>query len=122
MPPAMGREFSVCVSNIQLTLPPAKTMEPLEKANHLCARLNGRTVRSILIEGNELSYKMMLARTKNQSDALLRLVNAGDNLTAEQKAELPTLIAEARSRLDESRAQMARGEKRLAELRETVGK
>ena len=117
MPTAMGREFSVCISNIQITLPPARTKEPLEKAHHLCARLNGKTVRDILIEGNELSYQMILARTKNQSDELVRLIGAGEGLTDYQRSELPDRIAAARAQLDESRQQLDRGEKRLAELR-----
>ncbi len=122
MPPAMGREFGVCVSNIQLTLPPARTTEPLEKAHHLCARLNGKTVRDILIEGNELSYQTTLARTRNLSDELVRLIGAGEGLTDYQRSELPDRIAAARAQLDESRQQMARGEKRLAELRAGPGR
>jgi hypothetical protein len=117
MPVAMGREFSICISNIQLTLPPARTTEPLEKAHHLCARLNGKTVREILIEGNELSYKSILARTKNLSDELVRLIGAGEGLTDYQRSELPERIAATRAQLDESHRQMTRGEKRLEELR-----
>jgi hypothetical protein len=117
LPDPISREFSACIGNIQLTLPPARTTAPLEKANHLCARVNGKTVRDVLIEGNELSYKMMLARSKTQSDTLLRLINAGEGLTDYQRSELPDRIAFARAELDESRRQIARGEKRLEELR-----
>jgi hypothetical protein len=59
---------------------------------------------------------MLLARTKNQSDELLRLIGAGEGLTDYQRSELPDRIAAARAQLDESRQQMARGEKRIAEL------
>jgi hypothetical protein len=118
LPDPISREFRACISNIQLTLPPARTTAPLEKANYLCARLNGKTVRDVLIEGNELSYKMMLARSKTQSDTLLRLISAGEGLTDYQRSELPDRIAYARAELDQSRQLIARGEKRLEELRQ----
>ena len=117
MPPKLARELRACISNIQITLPPPRTTEPLEPANKLCARLDGRTVRAILIEGNELSHQMLLARAKNRSDELVTLMNAGEDETEEQRDAQMARAAEARLDLQEVKQQLARGEKRLDELR-----
>jgi hypothetical protein len=122
MPPKIARELRACISNIQITLPPARTTEPLEQANKLCARLHGRTVRSILIEGNELSHRMLLARVKNRSEELVTLLNVGEGATEEQRDAQMARAAEARLDLQEVRQELARGEKRLEELRGTPQK
>ncbi len=117
MPPKVGRELRACISNIQITLPPAKTNSPLEQANKLCARIDGRTVRAILIEGNELSHQMLVARAKNYSDELIAMMNAGEGASEEVRDAQMARAAEARLNLQEVKQQLARGQKRLDELR-----
>jgi hypothetical protein len=113
MPAAVSRELNVCINNISLKLPPARTGAPAEKVNRLCQRLDGKTVREVLIEGNELSYQMLLARTKTLSDDILRLTNVTERLTDAQEEQL----AEIRVSLGQTKTQLDRAEKRVAELR-----
>ena len=119
MPPKTAHELRACISNIQLTLPPAKTALPFEQANKLCSRLDGRTVRAVLIEGNELSRNMLVARAKNLSDQLVHLLNIPDGMPEEQQDEQMARAANTRLDLQEVKQQLARSESRLAELHGT---
>lgn len=117
MPAKLARELNWSVSNVRMTLPPARTTEPMEQAYKLCARLNGKTVRAVLLEGNELSHNMLLARAQNLSDSLVTLMNAGEGATEAQRDEQMARAAEARLDLQEVKQQLERSQKRLADLR-----
>lgn len=122
MPARTARELRACISNIQITLPPARTNSLQEQTHKLCARLDGKTVRAVLIEGNELSHNMLLARAKNLSDELISLMGAGDGATEEQRDRQLARAAEARLNLQEVKQQLDRGQSRLAELRAAYAK
>lgn len=122
MPPKLAHELRACIANIQITLPPAKTSLPMEQANKLCARLNGRTVRAVVIEGNELSNNMLVARAKNLSDQLVHLLNIPEGMTEEQQDEQMARAANTRLDLQEVKQQITRSENRLAELHAGAGR
>ena len=122
MPTKLGLELRWSIGNIQITLPPPKTREPLEQANKLCARIDGRTVRAVLIEGYELSHNVLLARAKNRSDELVSLLNAGEGATDEQRDDQMARAANARLDLQEVKQQLAKSEQRLDELRSVAAK
>ena len=121
MPAQMARELRWSIGNIQLTLPPPRTSEPLEQANKLCSRLDGKTVRTVLIEGYELSHNVLVARAKNLSETLVGLLNAGEGTTEEQRDDQMARAANARLDLQEVKQQLARSEKRRDELRAAPG-
>lgn len=122
MPDELAGELAGCVEYIRQTLPPARTNEPLEKANYFCNRLNGKTVREVLTEGHELAVRQILARISVLSSDLLRTLKPRDNPTEEQQSRLDKVTAGYRSAIDRLKEEQAKREKRLEELRAPVTK
>lgn len=119
MTPQLGGEFSASVRNIQANI---RGTDPVRNAAVLYQKLNGRTVREILIEGHEIARDLTLARLNRESHNLLQLVNLSSDLTAAEKERRETQLTARRNYIARLQETLDKGDSRLAELRAAYSK
>lgn len=113
LPEELQREFTTCLGNIQSSVYAGPNSRGSDKrGNSLAAKLDGRSVRDVLIEGNEAGARLLEARLERETDALLRLVNT----SAGDETGLPKAMTHQRARVDALKQQLARVQDHLTEL------
>ncbi len=117
MPEETARELAVCFSNIRSLSYAGPNASPVAKANHLAHQLNGRTVRDLLIEGNEMGVRTLEREVDANADMLLRMVNATDGTEPRVEA----MIKRQRDRLDALKERLAKAHAHLMELHAGAG-
>jgi hypothetical protein len=120
MPPALSDEVIISFHNLKADT--ALRGNPNTKEYRVCGRIDGRTVRELLIEGHELANRKALAGMTNQSEAVVRLLKDADTLGPEELRKREALMnahLALQSRLEK---QLKDGEARVAVLRTRSGK
>ena len=122
MPDDLAREVLLSVNNIRASTHAGSLADPIAKANHLAHRLNGHTIRSVLIDGNEAGVRMLEARIQNGYDALQSMAKADDNLSGEQRVQWQAQGKRLRDYQDTMKQTLEKAYRRLAELRASPAK
>ncbi len=112
------REFVHAFDFIASTMPAALAPADANKTgNPLCRRLDGRTIRSVILEGYDLEKRTLYARISNESDHLIQ------NASRVEKVDDPKLLARydrvrdfQKSYVDQMQARLGEIERRVAEL------
>jgi len=117
MPAELAREFSFCFNNIKVSTTSGWTGTVQEREDRICARLRDRTVRAVLIEGNELALRGLTAHRQNESDNLVRLLALSGDAPAPQQKQLDARIQRTQAAIERLKQAEARSEQRLADLR-----
>lgn len=113
MPRPLAEELAVCVSNIQGLTPGGFSNDLSDKARNLTRRLDGKTVREVLIEGHEITNRSLLARLQSQADMITRFIERHEELTADQEAA----IADRKATMERTKQHLAESDRRLEQLR-----
>ncbi len=116
LPDDLKAEVEASIGNIQSSL---SEKGDVARALALCRRLDGRSVRFVVINGYEIGNDILTARIQNESEALLRLAQTADALPADQ-VERETAYHRARSAA--YKKTLERAEQRLASLRAELQK
>ncbi|HWA24666.1 MAG TPA: hypothetical protein VG734_03250 [Lacunisphaera sp.] len=114
MPPELSDEVIVSFNNIRAD---TLTGKPIQKDQRVCKRVDGHTVRELLIEGHELANRQALVVMARQSDVVVRLLADAHTLSPEdlkkREAQMNAQLA-LQGRLEK---QLKEGEARVAALR-----
>jgi hypothetical protein len=122
MPGPLSDEVIISFHNIKADTAPGPMGSSSKREYRVCRRLDGHTVRELLIEGHELANRKALAGMTNQSDAVVRLLKDADTLGPEELKKREALMnahLALQSRLEK---QLKDGEARVAVLRTRSGK
>ncbi len=117
MPNKLGGEVVVSINNIKAGTPLGPTGNARQKSERLARRLDGHTVREVLVEGYELVSLTLLARINNESEAVVRLLGTADALPPDQLKKLEAQMNAHLAARDALQQQSKEVEGRLAELR-----
>ncbi len=120
LPAGLDREFAFCFNNVMADVRNGQSGSTQHQENRVCRRLRDKSVRDILIEGNQLARRRIMARFNEESGYLLRLIDQSDLYTEAQRQALPTRIEATQARIDRLRGALTRSNRRLAELHEPV--
>ena len=113
MTPKLAGELAASVNNIG-----AKTHDPdpARKANLLCRKLDGHTVREVLIAGHRISREALLARLQRESGNLVQLVNLTSIEKPGDEARLQARVTATRQYISQLEQQLTKINSRLEEL------
>lgn len=115
MPEELAAELTNCVRNIQLLTPTGINADGKDRARNLTRRLDGKTVRAVLIEGTEIENRTLVAKLQTQADFISRFIQRNEELNAEQMSA----IADRKQLMERIKGHIAKSDARLAELRGT---
>lgn len=115
MPTELGKEYSAAVVTILNLTPRPPTQKRDDSSDPLCRRLDGHSVREIIIEADELEVNELRNRISLEYSNLTRLMQY-PNLTAEQTASLERRQKRTEAFIKGLEEQIARKNARIAEL------
>jgi hypothetical protein len=111
--PELGGELAASVRNIKANI---HGTDPVRSAAALYQKLNGHTVREIVIEGHKIGRETLLARLDRESYNLLQLVKMSADLTAAEKERMETQMTARRNYIAKLQETLGKIDSRLAEL------
>lgn len=119
LPRALQQEFAWAFNNLATTTPNWRDQDPRSTRNPLCLRVQGLTIREILIDGYERSSRSLLSRIGNDQDNVRRLVENYATLESSRREEhhYQAQLAFLQKRIAESRHERERVNRRIDELR-----
>lgn len=121
--PELGREFAFCCANIKADALAGRQAESAGQRNdRICRRLRGKSVREILIEGNELAHQASATQLALQSEKLVRLLDVSDHQPEARRAYHAQSIDYTKKLIESLKRAQAKSGQRLAELRAPAAK
>ena len=120
MPPGLSDEVIISFNNIKADT--SLRGNPNTKEYRVCRRIDGHTVRELVIEGHELANRDALAVMARQSDVVVVLLKDAHTLGPEELKQREALMnaqLKVQARLEK---QLKDGEARIAALRARSGK
>jgi len=112
MPEELAQEVTLCLSNLRASNYAGPNAEPLAKANKLAHRLDGRTIREVLIQGNEATVRLVESQLQREADELMRMINTTDGTDARAQK----YIDRQRTIIDALKKRLAQAQDHLTEL------
>ena len=121
MPLELSDEVIISFNNIKANTPPVPHRGPSNREYGICRKIDGHTVRELLIEGHELANRQAMAVIAKQSDMVVRMLADADTLSPEELKQREAMMNDQLARKSRLEKTLKAGEARLAELRSRPG-
>lgn len=121
MPPGISDEVIISFNNLKADTSANVMGLPVKKEYRVCKRVDGHTVRELLIEGHELANRQALAQMANQSEAVVRLLKGAETVSPEDLKKREALMNAHLAVQGKLEKQLKEGEARVAALRAGLG-
>lgn len=116
MTPELAGEVAACVNNIKALTPLGPEGLSIQRDERFAHSVDGKTVRDLLVAGHEMANEMLVARINNESDKVLRLTVAREDIPDEQRSATEKRLKSLRESLAVLKQKLAEANHRLDEL------